>query len=343
MDSLVIVSNSGENSLGIARLTGQTGALSKIKTLPFPDVSGPSGGCPLAVSPDRKMLYLSFRGTPSQVLSFEIDYITGVLEYRGRSALPDSMVHISTDETGRFLFSASYGGGILAVSVIEPDGIVGEVVQICEAELKAHCTVVMPDNSFVLVPSIDAEAILRFSFDAETGQIRRTPSPAATVPTGAGPRHLVLNPNQKTAFLVNEINGTVTVFSVGEKAEFTAIQTVDITATDFNGTPSAADIHLTPDGNFLYASDRGSNTIAGYRVDPLTGKLNEVCKVSVASTPRGFNIDPTGNWLLSAAQDEGTITVYGIEPHSGMLRLQQICEIGKGPNWVEILSIPLKE
>lgn len=339
LNSLVIICNSGDSTLRIARLDGKSGTFSTIETMPFPDVTGPTGACPLAVSPDRNILYLSYRGTPSRVLSFAINYPAAKLEYLGFSPLPDNMVHISTDTTGSFLFSASYGGGIFAVSAIRPDGIAGDVIQISDAEPKAHCTVPMPDNRYVLVPSIDAEAVLRYHFDGETGQVTRCKKSAVTLPEGSGPRHLILHPNGKFAYLVNEINGTVTTLKLGKNATFTALQTVDITASNFNGIPSAADIHLTPDDKFLYASDRGSNTISGYKIDPDTGFLNLVCKTPVAETPRGFNIDPTGRWLLSASEKSGVVTVYAINP-DGVLEKMQDQETGKNPNWVEILPIP---
>ncbi|MGR3661830.1 MAG: lactonase family protein [Paracoccaceae bacterium] len=338
LNSLVIICNSGDCTLGIALLDGKSGALSAIETTPFPDATGPTGACPLAVSPDRNILYLSYRGRPSRILSFRINYSTAKLKYLGFSSLPDSMVHISTNMSGRFLFSASYGGGIFAVSAIGPDGIAGEVIQICDAEPKAHCTIPIPDDRFVLIPSIDAEAVLRYHFDNATGHITRSEKPAITLPEGSGPRHLTLHPNGKFAYLVNEINGKVTALKRGENATFTARQTVDITAPHFTGTPSAADIHLTPDGKFLYASDRGSNTIAGYKIDLETGFLNLVCKTPAAETPRGFNIDPTGRWLLSASEKTGTISVYAIDP-DGALRKQQDQATGDGPNWVEILPI----
>lgn len=339
LNSLVIISNSGENTLGVAILEAVSGELSAIKSVHFPEISGNTGACPLAVSPDQRTLYLSFRGTQSRILSFRINHDAGTLEYLGQNSLPDSMVHISTDETGRFLFSASYGGGIVAVSAIGADGVVGEVTQVCQAEPKAHCTVVTPDNRFVLVPSIDADAVLRYAFDIESGQIQRCETPAATVPQGSGPRHLICSSNYQFCYLINELNGTITAFSTRKNAILSPIQTVGVTPTGFTQTASAADIHLTPDGLFLYASDRGSNTLAGYRVNQTTGTLDEVCKISVAAVPRGFEIDPSGKWLLLAAQDAGTITVYGIDAGSGALEERQVCESGSGPNWVEIIPM----
>lgn len=337
---MVIICNSGDNTLGLARLNGKTGHLGDIEMMPFPGVSGRSGACPLATSPDRRMLYLAFRGSPPRVLSFRIDYEASRLEYLSHNALPDSMVHISADKTGRKLFSASYGGGIFAINDIGADGVVGETTQICEAEPKAHCTVVAPDNRYVFVPCIDADAVVQFDFDVAAGVATRANEPAAKVVAGAGPRHLVLHPNGKFAYLVNEMNGTVVVFSYGEEGDFLALQTVDISPSEFSGTPSAADIHLTPDGRFLYASDRGSNTIAAYIVDGETGELKEIGKTSVADTPRGFNIDQTGLWLLAAAEAVGTVSVFAIHPETGRLEKRQECATGEGPNWVEILPVP---
>lgn len=339
-DSLVIFCESGDNALSLARLHGASGEIWSFETVAFPDVGAPGGACPIAISPDRQKLYVAYRGEEGRVLSYAIDYQRGKLDYLGSAALPDSMVHISCDQTGRYLFSASYGGAIFAVSEIGSAGIAGDVRQICAAEPKAHCTLVSGDNRFVFVPSIDDESILRFQFDAKTGQAERTETPAAKLPSGAGPRHVTFHPNGKFAYLVNEYGGTVVAFSCAMDGTFTALQTVDITAEGFVGTPSAADIHLTPDGRFLYASDRGSNVIAGFVVDGQSGELQEVGKVVVADSPRGFQIDPSGQWLIALAEGADLLTVYAIDPDSGVLKKQQDYATGKEPNWIEILPMP---
>lgn len=340
MNSFVIICNSGENTLGLATLNDETGQLSAVEKMPIPDVTGPSGAGPLAISPDGKMLYLAFRGEQPRVFSFAINYAAGSLDLMGQNPLPDSMVHISTDQTGRFLFSASYGAGIFAVNDIDANGIAGGVKQVCEAEPKAHCTLVARDNRSIFVPSIDAEAVLRFEFDIESGEISRAENPAANVVSVSGPRHLTFHPSKDFAYLVNEYSGTVTVFACENSAEFKTLQTVSILPNDFSGVPSSADIHLTPNGDFLYATDRGSNVIAGYRVDQTTGQLTEVTKISVAEKPRGFNIDPSGKWLVILSEMNGTVAIYAIDQRSGLLEKKQELPTGAGANWVEILPHP---
>lgn len=341
MDSLVIFCSSTDKTLGLATFSSANGQLGAIETVPYPEASGPNGASPLGVSPDGNLLYVSFRGEQPAVLSFKIDYQNIQLNYLGQSPLPDNMVHVSTDATGKYLFSASYGAGTFAVSKIADDGVAGQMTQIFDAGMKAHCTVRAPGNRFVFVPSIEAEAIIRYSFDAQTGHAEATAIPAAKLPKGAGPRHLVFHPNGNFAYLVNELNGTVTAFSYASTTgDMTTIQTVDITPSNFLATPSASDIHLTPDGSLLYASERGSSSIAGFKVNATTGMLQLASNTSVASVPRGFNIDPTGNWLLSLAQDDNLLEIFAIQTATGTLEKAQVHKTGASPNWIEILPMP---
>lgn len=339
VDSLVIVCNSRDNSLGVAKLSGVDGALGAFDNLMLPDVGTSSGAYAMATSPDKSILYVGYRGAPPEVLSFAIDYEKCQLSYMGRGPLPGSMAYISVDRTGRFLFSASYGEGTFGVNAIGADGIAGEILEVTDAGPNAHCTMSSLDNRFVFVTSLGDELIIRYAFDDNTGALQRTAEPAAKVDAGNGPRHLVLHPKGQFAYLVNQSSGTVNVFSYDDAGNFSLLQSVDMKAPGLVGDPLAADIQVSADGRWIYASVRTSNTLAGYRIDSDTGMLEEIGKIPVAVTPRGFRIDPSSRWLLLAGEDTAVVEVYQIDQETGALNRTQTCEVGNGPNWIEILPI----
>ncbi|HEY4200852.1 MAG TPA: lactonase family protein [Devosiaceae bacterium] len=335
--SLVLVCNSRDKTIGLAMLSAD-GRLDDFATVPLPDVEGNNGPSPMAVSPDGRMLYVAFRGSPFAVLSFQIDYRHRTLSYLGKAPLPESMAYIATDRTGRLLFGASYGTGIFSVSRIGADGIAEAPLATLEAGDKSHCTIISPDNRVVLVPCVGLDQIVRIGFDGATGRIERLAIPAVQLPAGAGPRHLVLHPGGRFAYVVNQEGGSVTALRIGADMVMTPIETVNITPENHAGPRLSSDIHLTPDGSLLYASERESNTIAGFRVDQQSGRLTQAESITAPATPRGFAIDPTGRFLLSLGENTGTITSYAIDRQTGKLRQVQETKVGNGPNWVEILT-----
>lgn len=342
-DSLVVLVNSDDMTLGLATLYGATSALSGFIETAFPDCTPPNGPSPLAISPDRSMLYAGYRGAQPAVLSFEIDYADKTLHYRGRAPLPDSMAHIATDSSGRYLFSASYASGKFAINTIDADGIAGDVLDVFDTGPRAHCVVPSKDNRTIFVSSTQSDAILRYGFDDRTGRLSPYELPAMRTRTGSGPRHFVFDAKERFAYVVNQEAGTVDVFGASSdgSGSFDSIQTVDITKPGFSGAPEAADIHLTPDGRFLYASERTSNTLSGFAVNDKTGRLTEIQKIDVPPTPRGFAIDPSGRHLLVAGQFSANIALYAIDPQTGVLTLNGTHPTGHGPNWIEILLLPI--
>lgn len=335
--SIVIIIASADKALQTGLLT-ETGRISGLATTPLPGVEGPNGSSPLAVSPDGRILYVAFRGTPPQVLSFASDPTSRQLAFMGRAPLPDSMAHISTDASGRWLFSASYSGGKFAVNAIGRDGVAGDIAQVLDVGPKAHCAMPSRDNRRVFVVSLGTDSILRFGFDAATGALESL-APAATTPAGTGPRHLVFDRTGRFAYVVNELSGTVDAYLVDAEGVFTRFQSVDITADGFSGTPQAADIHLTPDERFLFASERGSNTLAGFSVNAATGKLTLAGKTAVPAAPRGFAIAPDGRHLVVLGDASAKAVVCAIDASTGQLSHIGEFTTGKGPNWVEILPV----
>lgn len=338
-DALVIVANSSDKTLGLAVFSGQDGSLSPFELTAFPGVEGANGPSPMVISPDRRLLHVAFRGTPPAVLSFRIDYAKRRLDYLGKAPLADSMAYLALDRTGRCLFGASYGSGKFSVNALDEEGLPGSIVDVFDAGPRAHCVQPSVDNKMVYVTSVGREAVLRCAFDADSCRLRPLDPPAAQVAPGTGPRHLVFDGSGRYAYVVNQEGGSVDAYTVNDDGTFAHLQRVDIIGPSIADSPLASDIHLTPNGRFLFASERTSNTLAGYAVDPTKGCLSEVVKVDVPPTPRGFAIDPTGRFLLVLGETCATLTTFSIEPNFGELHALRTCQTGNGPNWIEILPL----
>ena len=165
--------------------------------------------------------------------------------------------------------------------------------------------------------------------------------PSVRVKENAGPRHLVFHPIGTIVYVLAELAGSVYVFDYTvATGQLTEKQNISALPPDFQGKPSAADLHLTPDGKFLYASERTSSTLAGFKVDPASGTLTPIGSVATEKQPRGFNIDSTGRYLLAVGQLSHGLSSYRIEPESGKLTKLKEYPMGKNPNWVEILDFP---
>lgn len=305
--------------------------------VPGPDATA-AGSLPLALSPDRTRLYAALRATPWTVVTFAIDPRTAALTPIGHAPLADSMCYLSTDATGRTLFSASYSGAKLATNPIDANGIAGPVNQVLDTPPKAHSALPSLDNRFVYAASLGGDALLCQAFDAPTGRLAPSISIAARTAPGAGPRHFVFGPAGRSLYLVNELDGTVTAYARDPSTgALTPRQTLPLIPDGTALPVAAADIHLTPDAHFLYASERSTDTISGFAVAP-DFTLTPICRVPAEPTPRGFAIAPSGRFLLCAGLASGRLATYAIAA-DGTLARQTATDVGAGANWVEFLTL----
>lgn len=162
------------------------------------------------------------------------------------------------------------------------------------------------------------------------------------IKANAGPRHLTFAPSGKFVYLIDELDAAIRVFPY-DAARGTLekeIQVASALPKGFSGKPWAADIHLTPDGRFLYASERTSSTLAAFRVDPANGSLTSIGSYPTAKQPRAFNIDPSGRYLLSVGQLSNSMVVYSIDAATGALTALEEYPMGRNPNWVEVVRLP---
>jgi 6-phosphogluconolactonase len=296
---------------------------------------------PMAMSPDRRILYAQLRAEPYPVSAFAVDKATGKLRHLGTTPLVDQMAYINVDHTGKYLFGASYVGAKLAIYPIKADGTVEpKATQVIDTKPKAHCVVIDAGNNNVYVPVLGADHIMQFKFDPATGTVTPNDPPVVATKEGAGPRHLTFHPNGRWAYLLTETTATVGTYAIDkDKGTLREVQFVE--TGDYNGKDSAAasDIHVTPDGKFVYGAVRTTSTLHGYKVDPEKGTLTAIGKWPTEKTPRGFNIDSRGKYLLSVGMDSAGMTVHAIDPNTGELKPVHQYPMGRQPNWVEIVDL----
>ncbi|HYH16494.1 MAG TPA: lactonase family protein [Flavisolibacter sp.] len=245
-------------------------------------------------------------------------------------SMGDHPCYITVDRKNRWVVVGNYSSGNLSVLPIAPDGGVGSSVtnmqhqgqSINQNRQKAphvHATVFSPDNKYLFVPDLGIDQIVVYGFNAKTGMIKPKKN-HIKVTAGSGPRHLDFHPSGKWAYLAQELSGTVTVFK-HEKGNLVEQQVISMLPADYSGAATSADIHVSPNGKFLYASNRNtSNTIAIFKINPADGSLELVGHQStMGKAPRNFNFDPTGKLLLVANQETNNIVIFNVNSDTGLL------------------------
>ena len=309
---------------------------------------------PMAVSPNRRLLYAASRSKPYTVHVYSIDSGTGALKPLSTAPLAESFPYISLDRNGRFLFGASYGAHLVSVNAVGGDGrVFAEPLQVIPVGRNAHSILVDATNRFVYVPNLGTDQIFQFVFDEKSGRLASNTPAVAQMKPGTGPRHFVFSPDNRFVYLLSELVATVTTLSLDAKtgllSETSSASALPADSKLQPGSPRphprstdndiwAADLHLTPNGKFLYASERTSNTLAAFGVDAVSGKLTYLSSTPTERQPRGFAIDPGGRFLVASGEKSETISVYAIEQATGALKLVQKAPAGKGANWVEIVG-----
>ncbi len=340
-ETFAYIGNADSNDISVFRLDSGTGEMTPVQTAAFPGIETPASSTPLAVSPDRRTLIAGIRSKPFLAVSFAIDPQSGRLNHLGSGPLADSMANIAFDRSGKFLFSASYGGNKVAVNPVQANGVVAAPAQEIPTGLNAHAFLPAPDNRFVFATNLGSDQVLSFTFDASSGAL--APNAAGTIktPEKSGPRHFIFHPNGKFIYLLHELNADLAVYAYdAAKGTWREEQRTSVLPPGFSGKPWAADLHVTADGRFLYASERTSNTLVAFKIDAATGHLTTIGSVPTETQPRGFNIDPSGRYLAAVGEVSNGMTVYGIDQTSGALRRLKSYSVGKKPNWVEFVSLP---
>jgi 6-phosphogluconolactonase len=332
----VYVSNADSQEISVLELDRAQGALKPVQTL---NVGGTV--MPMVVSRDKRMLYAALRSQPFRVTTLSIDGATGKLQKLGEAPLADSMANIDLDASGKWLFAASYQGGKITVNAVGKDGAVGPIHQLIQTGPNAHAIHADASNRFVLATSLGGDNVSSWRFDAEKGLLSPNDPPLTITAAKAGPRHFVWDKAQRHVYLLDELDAALHVFAWdAARGTLKLEQSTTTLPAGFTGKPWAADLHLTPDGRYLYASERTSSTLSTFKVDAATGQLQPLGQTPTEKTPRGFAIDATGRYLIAAGQESNGISLYAIDAATGALGKPQHLDVGKNPNWIEIVDMP---
>jgi 6-phosphogluconolactonase len=340
-ETVVYVSNAGDPSISVLSLDRAKGDVELIEKIDIPGAEEPSPtSMPLALSPDRRFLYAALRSEPFTVVGFAIDPANGKLTHLHSAPLDTSMAYIRVDRTGRWLLAASYPAGKVTVNPIDEDGKVGAPAsQTLTDRPKAHCIALDAANEHAYCAVLGQDLILQMKFDAASGKLRpNTPGEIATK-SGAGPRHLAFHPSGRFLYLITETTATLGAYAIDKKTgTLKELQFIDMLAAKPKEPPEAADLHVTPDGRFLYGSERRSNVLVGFRIDPDKGTLALAGRTPTETTPRGFGIEKRGKFLLSVGLDSHNMTLYTIRPNGSLEPVKQHA-MGKNPNWIEFADL----
>jgi 6-phosphogluconolactonase len=293
----------------------------------------------LAIAPQQDFLYSvsevgNLAGKPSGgVSAFSIDKTTGELTFLNQQASHGtSPCHLSIDATGQYILVANYGSGSAAVLPVLSGGELGEATDVAQhsgsgADPRrqkgphAHSIVLDRTNRFAFVPDLGLDKIMIYQLDLTRGKLKPNDEPWAKVNAGSGPRHFTFHPGGGYAYVINELDSTLTAFTYDEtNGRLREIQTISALPEDFSDTSHCADVHILPSGRFLYGSNRGHDSIVVCEIDKDTGKLTCVGYESTqGKSPRGFAIDPTGNFLLAANQNSDSVVTFRIHQETGEL------------------------
>ncbi|MAT16374.1 MAG: 6-phosphogluconolactonase [Planctomyces sp.] len=331
---MMYLSIGGENRIALWNVDPMTGLASEVGSVN-------TGGAPgaLALNPDENRLYAAVRST-GDVVTYELNESTGGLKELGRTPVLANPVYVATDRTGKFLLTAYYGEAKAAVYAINEQGVVQpDPVCVVDSTKHPHSISTDLDNQNVYIPNTGADLIQQFQFNAETGEL--TPLEPADVKTSevSGARHFTFHPSNKFVYFVNEHNCRVDVFSRDEAGALTEIQSISTLPEGYTEKSFCADIHITPDGKYLYASNRGHDSLAMYSVNSETGKLTSLGQVPTEAWPREFGLDPQGKFVYSAGQNSHKLAAYEINRETGELQQFATYPVGQSPAWVLIRTL----
>lgn len=329
------VTSDQENTIYLYRLDASTGALTP--------VSAQKGGAqPTYLTMDAGHRYLyavsetqSFQGRANSggVSALSIDQHTGALTMLDQQpSLGASPCYISLDRSGKNVLVANYSTGNVALLPRQANGQVAPPSDSDQHQPPlgphknqdtphAHCIITDPANRYAFAVDLGTDKVYSYRLDPAQGKLGGPGTPAFTAQPGAGPRHLTFHPNGRWAYLENELNSTVTALTYNATAgTFQEIQTQTTLPAGFTGDNTGSDVHVSPDGRFVYTSNRGDNSIAVFAVDASSGRLTPVQHVSTqGKTPRNFALDPSGRILLAANQNSGNVFTYQVDKQTGKL------------------------
>jgi 6-phosphogluconolactonase len=327
-DTFVYVSMAPEEKIQVYRLNPKDGKLTSVQVVA---VKGAPGS--LAVDPERNFLFASLR-TTSSLASFRIDPEAGTLKPINTVALPkgENAAFVATDRKGQWLLSASYAAGKVVVRKLDEGKIQSPAVQTVKTAQTAHAISTDPGNRFVFVPHVSPNAIYQFRLDGGTGKLTDA-GKAAGGTEKAGPRHLAFHPKLPLAFSSDEQGNSITAYRFDPESGLAPVQTLSTLPEDFKESNSTAEVKVHPNGRFVWVSNRGHESLAGFAIDK-KGKLSALGQTPTEKTPRSFEIEPDGRYVFGAGEGSGKLAVFRVDPETGKLTRIHTIAVGKSLTWV---------
>ena len=331
--TFVYVSEAGEGAIKIFRADETTGALTAVDSL---KVAGTPGS--LGTDPAKRFLFASLRSTVS-IASHQIEAATGKLTPINSTTLTPgaNAAFVTTDRQGKFLLSASYNGARVTVHAIDASGRLGsEPLQTIETAKTAHSFAITDDNRLAFVPHVAPNAVYQFRFDGATGKLESL----GQAPGGAekaGPRHIAIHPSQKFAFTSDETGSSITSYALDSRTGLKPMETLSTLPTDFSARNTTADVKMHPSGKFVWVSNRGHDSLAGFAFDAASGKLKAIGQTPTEKTPRSFDVAPSGRFIYSAGEGSGKLAAYRVNESTGQLERFATYDVGKSLTWVMVV------
>ena len=275
---------------------------------------------------------------------FHFEPTTGALTSLGGVSLGFGAVYVTVDPSGGYLMSATFGGDEIAAFPIEDDGTVNPTATSrIQTPEEPHLILADPSGQWVFVPHRTPDEVGQYAFNPATGELTANAVASVDSPAGAGPRHLAFNPNTDHVYVANEFSDSVSVYAFDTTTgQLTLGETEDTIPDDFEaGNNFCADIHITPDGSFLYVSNRGHDSLAMFSVSADGSDLTSLGQVSTEEWPREFEISPRGRYVYSAGQNNGMMASYTVGD-DGLLTPGPVYPVGTSPGWVLAIEIPAR-
>ncbi len=279
-------------------------------------------------SSDNKYLYAVSElgpedGPAGLIYSYKINKDHSLEELGNISTESFAPCYIAEDQTGRFIFVANYVGGV--VMMYEKNDV-GSLKKLQKVTLEnpersnPHSVNVSSNNKFVYITDLGNDRIWIFNLDTDSKSLKPNETPFIDLAKGSGPRHFAFSKNNDFAYSINELNGSISAFKIGQNGKLIHLMDISSLPTDFTGENSAADIHIHPSGEFLYVSNRGHNSIGAFNINQKTGTIENIDFTdSNGATPRNFSISPDGSFLYVANQDSNDLVSFKIDSETGKL------------------------
>ena len=355
MRSYMYVSVSGEDRLAIFEINDCNGRIHEVGEhevlrQPYPLAVHPSGthlyvGTACAQTLPSNPLSNDISTPVNKISTFVIDPDSGQISLSGMVDIDGDPCYFSVDKTGQYILSAYYFDGKVEIHHIGKDRVVhGPKIQDLDIGAGAHSFQTDPSNRFAYAPCIAGDtsptkqggnSISQFAFDSSIGRVSQS-VPFRVIPKGSiGPRHFCFNPNRPVVYFSNEQGCSLTAYSMNASTgSLTPFQTISTLSGKYMGANSCSQIQISPSGEFLYAPNRGENSVACFKINEESGGLTHIGNVPTEENPRALNIDPTGRFLYVAGESSGRIASYMVNQSDGTLDPIDIYDVGKLPMWV---------